>query len=915
MAKKPTLMLIDGLAVFYRAYHAMAHLTTPEGAPIGAVYGFALMLLKAHSEIKPDYAVLAWDKARTAEDQRMKLYPQYKAQRAKMADDFYDQIPYIHELAGAMGMPFYELDGYEADDIIGTIIRRHPELHIIVVSNDRDTFQLLDGHVEIYMQRRGMTETELMDAAGVREKYGIEPRQIVDWKALAGDASDNIPGVGGVGDKTAVSLLQQYGSLDGVYQHIEEIPGKLHERLLNDKDKAYLSQKLATIMCDAPVELDLEQARTGRHNRQELHDLFRRLGFKSILSKLPKEAGAGAAEHPTLFDDGAGSGQVKAKKREHLKTVRYEAITTLERLAELAAELAGQPAFALDTETDGLDVCGGGVNLVGISIAFEEGRAYYVPVGHTQGTQLTCEQAVAALKPALEDPKIGKVGHNLKFDYQILRRYGVKVQPVAFDTMIASFILNPLARARSLDDLAYTEFGIEMIPISELIGSGKAQTTFDKALIEQATTYACEDADIAWRLYRKLEPQVRQRGFERLATETEWPLIPILAEMELAGIGLDVPFLRRLGKELEGQIAQLKERIWEQAGEEFNISSPGQLSVILFEKLGLPKAGIKKGKTGFSTAADQLEKLQNTHPIIALIGQYRELDKLKSTYVDALPELVKGDGRVHTSFNQTIAQTGRLSSTNPNLQNIPVRTEVGRQIRRAFVAPAGRVLVAADYSQIELRVAAALSGDEAMIKTFKEGIDLHQQTAAELFGVKLDQVTKEQRYASKTINFGVLYGMSAHGLSVATGMSREDAAKFINRYFEVRPRLAAYIEETKRFAREHEYTQTLFGRKRPCPEINSNNFILAQAAERMAVNVPIQGTAADIYKLAMIALDGKLEARDKLLLQIHDELIVETDKDRGEMAARLMKETMEGVYDLGVPLAVDTAIGTDWGEL
>lgn len=907
-------MLIDGLAVFYRAYHAIAHLTSPDGQPTGGVYGFAQMLLKAYADIKPDYAVLCWDKARTAEDQRSKLYPAYKAQRAKMADDFYTQIPHVRRLAQAMGLPFLELDGYEADDIIGTLIRRHPELRIIVVSNDRDTFQLLDGHVQIYMQRRGMTETELMDAAGVRQKYGIEPAQIIDWKALAGDSSDNIPGVAGVGDKTAVSLLQQYGSLEGVYEHLDDIPGKLQDRLRNDRDKAFMSQRLATIMCDAPIDISLEDARTGRYDRQALHELFRELGFKSLLAKLPPDLQVSSAEIPSLFDPGAGAA-AGPKERAHIKAAKYRSITDESGLKELARQLEAQPVFAVDTETDGLDACGNGVNLVGISLSFEEGEAYYVPVGHAGGSQLTCEQAVAILKPALESSKIGKTGHNIKFDYEVLRAYGVRLGPIVFDTMIAAFILNPLGRAQSLSDLAYTEFGIEMIPISDLIGSGKNQSTFDKALIEDATVYACEDADIAWRLYQKLAPQIRRQGFERLSGETEWPLIPVLGEMELAGIQLDVKFLENLGRELAGQIHQLKEQIWGQAGEEFNISSPGQLSAILFEKLGLPKAGIKKGKTGFSTAADQLDKLQDAHPIVPLIGQFRELDKLKSTYVDALPALVKKDGRVHTSFNQTIAQTGRLSSTNPNLQNIPVRTEIGRQIRRAFVAPEGRVLVSADYSQIELRVAAALSGDEAMLRTFKEGVDLHQQTAAELYGVPLDKVTKEQRYASKTINFGVLYGMSAHGLSVATGMPRDEAAKFINRYFEVRPKLASYIEDTKKFARQHEYTATLFGRKRPCPEINSNNFVLAGAAERMAVNVPIQGTAADIYKLAMIALADELDASSKLLLQIHDELIVETDAGQAEAVAATMKRVMEKVYDLGVPLAVDTAIGTNWGEL
>jgi len=507
--------------------------------------------------------------------------------------------------------------------------------------------------------------------------------------------------------------------------------------------------------------------------------------------------------------------------------------------------------------------------------------------------------------------------YNLKFDYQILKRYGVRLQRISFDTMIAAFLVNPLARSQSLDDLAFGELGIEMIPISELIGSkGASQVTFDTVLIEKATQYACEDADIAWRLYESLKAQLEEKGLSGLAELMEWPLIEVLAEMELAGIGLDREFLQVFNRRISAKILELEETISELAGERFNISSPAQLGQILYVKLGLGTAGVKKGKTGYSTAARELEKMRGQHPIIEHLFEYRELVKLKTTYVDALPELISAvDNRIHTSFSQTIAQTGRLSSTNPNLMNIPVRTELGREIRRAFIPPKGRVFVAADYSQIELRVAAALARDEGMIETFRRGIDLHQQTAAELYGVPLEAVTKEQRSAAKTINFGVLYGMSAHGLSVATGMSREEATSFIRRYFEVRPKLKQYIEDTKRFARENEYVETLFGRRRPCPEIHSNNFMIASGAERMAVNVPIQGTAADIYKLAMIALAPKFDRHTHLLLQIHDELLSETDSDRAEEVERVMRETMESAYDLGVPLAVDTAVGVNWGEL
>jgi DNA polymerase I len=929
MAKRQKLVLIDGKALFYRAYHAIQHLTNAEGLPTNAVYGFAAMVLKAYADLKPDYVILTWDKAKTAMTQRVALYPEYKAKRVRMPDDFHAQIPYIFKLADALRMPVIELDNYEADDIIGALVQQAPkDIDVIIVTNDRDVFQLLDpavragraGKVEIFMQRRGMTDTEMMDADKVESKYGIKPAQIVDLKALMGDASDNIPGVAGVGEKTAVSLLQKYGSLEGVYQHVDEIPGKLQERLAESKDIAYLSQKLATIMTEAPARLVLDLAKAGHYDRQKIHTLFRELGFKSLLDKLPPDMNA-ADDEPNLFNQSPA-----VRQRAHVDDSKYRCVQTEQDLRELVILLQQQKAFAFDTETDSVDTMT--ANLVGMAFSFSEGEAFYLPVGHTRESriknqesrdenQLPLGQVIEALKPVLEDGSISKVGHNLKFDYQIMRRYGVALTPISFDTMIAAFVLNPLGRSQSLGDLAYRELGLEMIGIEEVIGKrGPQQGTFDLVTVEDATRYAAEDADVSWRLYQKLAPEIEKQGFLRLAGEIEFPIIPVLAEMELAGISLDVEFLRRFNKVISARILELEEEVWAMAGERFNISSPAQLGQILFGKLGLVVAGVRRGKSGgLSTAARELEKMRGMHPIIELIFEHRELVKLKSTYVDSLPKMVGPDGRVHTSFSQTIAQTGRLSSNNPNLQNIPIRTELGREIRKAFVAPEGRCFVSADYSQIELRVAAALSKDQAMIKAFQDGIDVHQQTAAEMYGVELSSVTKEQRYNAKTINFGVLYGMSAHGLAVATGMSREEAAGFIKRYYELRPALAEYIEEIKKQAREKEYTETLFGRRRPCPEINSNNHMMAQAAERYAVNVPIQGTAADIMKLAMVKLAPELGAATKMLLQIHDELIVETDEDQSEAVAKQMKAAMEQVYELGVPIAVDTSSGKTWGDL
>jgi DNA polymerase I len=905
MAKKERLVLVDGSAVFHRGYHAIPPLSNSEGIPTNATFGFTTILLKVLSELKPKYAIVTWDKS--SDTFRKKLFPEYKAHRKKQPDDLYQQMPYTQEVTEALGLPWIELDDYEADDIIGTLGRQAEErgLETIIVTGDLDELQLVDQNTKVYTMRRGFTDTVIYDLDAVKERYGVTPAQFIDLKALKGDASDNIPGVPGVGEKTAKDLIMKYGSLDEVYANSGDLTGKLKERIEENKELAYLSQKLSTIVCDAPVELELDPATVGRYDRQHIHDLFRRMNFKSLLAKLPPEM----TQAPTLFDDAA----LVVKQRDHLENANYKSVTTPRQLEELVKILKPSKAFAFDTETTSID--DNTADLVGISISLKEGEGYYIPVAHKHGEQLSAKVVTDALKEAFENPNIAKVGHNAKYDFKILRRHGIHISPISFDTMIAAFLLNPVGRSQSLDDLAYKEFGIEMIPISELIGTGRAQTTFDHVDIDTATTYAAEDTDITWRLYKLLEPKLKAEKLDRLAAATEWPLIEVLAEMELVGIELDTKFLAKLNTKLAHDITKLDRQIQDQAGEQFNVASPSQLSKILYEKLDLAKLNVKKGKTGYSTAASELEKLRDAHPIIPLISEYRELSKLQNTYVETLPQQVDAKNRVHTTFNMTIAQTGRLNSTNPNLQNIPVRTEVGRQIRTAFVAPKGRVLISADYSQIELRVAAALSKDKGMIDTFKKGVDLHQETAAFLYDVPLDKVTKEQRYSAKTINFGVLYGQTPHGLSVATGMTREDAADFIERYFELRKDLRNYIEGIKEFAHKHLYTETLLGRRRPCTEINSNNFQIRSAAERIAVNVPIQGTAADIMKLAMISLAPKLPEGADLLLQIHDELIVEADASQSDEVQKLLKEVMENAYDLGVPIVAETNSGANWGEL
>ena len=917
MTNRSRVAIFDGHALLHRGFHAIPFLSTKDGTPTNGVYGFTMMLLNAIKELKPEYVVVAWDMP--GKTFRHDLDEKYKATRKETDKDLVPQFDVTKDLLAAFEIPVIGVEGYEADDVIGTLAEQLKKQHeIVIVTGDMDELQLVDEHVSIYTLKRGFSDTVLYDPAAVKDRYGVTPEEFLVTKALKGDSSDNIPGVKGVGEKTAAELVVKYKTLDGIYAHLDELKPALRAKLEAGRDDAYRSLELSRIVRDVPCEFELEAARLHRYDRDKVIELLHKLEFRSLIAKLPQSE---VGQQKNLFDEIYNvDTRDHERLRAHLQTAQYKGVTTKQQLDELVTKLAQHKVFAIDTETTSLEPIA--ADLVGISLSWEEGKAYYVPVGHTDGEQLALAEVIAALKPILEDPEIGKIGHNIKYDYQILKCAGVTMRGICFDTMVAAFLINPLGRAQTLSGLALAELGIEMIEITELIGPrGKNQKTFDQVPIYEAVKYAAEDADIAWRLYQRLSNELQSIGkLEEVAAQLEWPLIPVLGDIELTGVKLDADFFAKFSKDLDKRLTKTIEQIYDLAGEEFNINSTQQLKEVLFNKLKIDGEGLKKVKTGgASTAASELEKLRGKHPIIDLIFDYREVTKLKSTYVDTLPLLVQPKtGRVHTSYQQTIAQTGRLSSNNPNLQNIPVRTPLGREIRKGFVADTGKVFVSADYSQIELRLAAAMADDKQMIEDFQSGIDIHTLTAAQMAGVKPEEVTKDQRYGAKTINFGVLYGMNIHGLSVATGMSYEESKDFIDKYFELRKGVAEYIKKLKKQAHEEGYTETLFGRRRPCPDIKSSSFIVRSAAERQAVNMPLQGTAADMMKLAMIRLAPKLARLDgdaHMILQIHDELIVECDEKLIDEVKQLLRDTMEHVIKLAVPIEVGEVVGKNWGEL
>jgi len=896
MAK--TLYLIDGHSHCYRAFHAIRGMTAPDGKqPTNAVYGFVSMLLSLIKKQKPDLLGVVFDAP--GPTFRHKMYDKYKGTRPPMPDELRTQLPLIMEIVSAYNIPLYLKEGFEADDILGTIAKKGEKagLEVYLVTGDKDTFQLITDAVKVYDTQKD----SIRDRDWLKRQKGIAPEQMIDLLALQGDSTDNVPGVPGVGEKTALKFLKEYGSLEGLYENTDKLKGKQKEKVEGNRDQALLSRKLVTIDTAVDVKVDFTNFTLAGQDTTRLRELFKKLGFKRFLNELGADG------------DSAKAAAAAAERRD----CTYRLVNRKKEFVALTGKLAKQKLLSVDLETT--SVYPVQAELVGMSFSFKEKEAYYVPVkARAEDTCLNVDMVLAALKPIYESEKIAKIGQNIKYDAIVLRRYGVELKNVVFDTMIASYLLNPERRSNSLDALSLEHLGIEKIATKEIIGSGKNTITMDQAPLEKVSDYACEDADAVFRLHALLSKKIKEAKLEKLLTEVELPLIESLMEMELTGVRLDKKLLKAMSKNLEENIALIEQEIFESAGHEFNINSPKQLSAVLFTELGLPIT--RKTKTGASTDSDTLAYLATMHDLPKLIVEYRNLGKLKSTYVDALPALINPKtGRVHASFNQTITATGRLSSSDPNLQNIPIREETGKSIRRAFVPDdKEHLFLSSDYSQIELRLLAHYSKDEGLIEAFNEGKDIHTIVAAEINGIDEDEVTPEQRTGAKAVNFGIIYGLSAYGLSQDIGISVKSAKLFIDSYFEMYPQVKDFIDDTVAFAREHGCVKTILGRVRHLAEIHSSNKNLQKFAERAAVNTVLQGSAADLIKVAMNTICSKKKAQgleSKLLLQIHDELLFEVPKKELAAMETLVRTEMEGALTLAVPLIVATGKGKNWLEL
>jgi DNA polymerase-1 len=924
----PTLYLIDGHALAYRAYFALSvsapsgqRWQTSTGEPTAGIYGFASVLMRILEQEKPDYLAVAFDTGKTFRDE---IFPEYKATRAKMPDDLRPQMERIRQLVDAFNLPRLEMDGFEADDVLGSIARQSAVqgLGVKIITGDRDLLQLVDERIVVNLPGGKLSEAKDYTPADVIAYWGIRPEQVVDFKALVGDKSDNIPGVPGVGEKTAQALLTIYKTLDNIYSHLEDIEPRWRSKLAEGKESAYMSQDLATIRTNLPVKLDLEQARADRFDPATVEALFRELEFRTLLDRLRRlsnttSAGTSAGTQQLSF---FGQGPVVIQTPIPAADIEVHIIETTNLLDDLSTRLKSARMISFDTETTSTNEMQ--AEIVGISLAVREGEGFYVPVGHSAGKNLPLEKVLSALRGPLTDPKIPKIGHNLKYDYIILARCGLRVEPLSFDTMIAEWLIDPASRNLGLKNLAFARLGEEMTHIEDLIGKGKNQGSMADVPIETAASYAAADAEICLRLYPLMKEELERFEGLSLLNQMEMPLVPVLAEMEMTGVLLDLAFFQRMSVELQTRLTEIEKQVFNSVGKKFNINSTQQLSDVLFTRLHLipPDRGRKTLSGHFSTSADVLEEMRGQHDVVDWILEHRELSKLKSTYVDALPQAVDAKtGRVHTSYSQTGAVTGRLASSNPNLQNIPIRTDIGRRVRQGFVAAEGNVLLSVDYSQIELRIVAHMAQDEAMLAAFRSGQDIHATTAAAVFGVPLEAVSKEQRRRAKAINFGLIYGMSAFGLTRTTELTLAEAEDFVATYFKQFPGIKRFLDETRRLATSQGYVETLLGRRRYFPGLKSQlNKNMKSREEREAINAPIQGTAADIMKLAMFRIPGKLmEAgfSGKMLLQVHDEVVIECPYAELVKTARLIAQTMESAYSLNIPLSTDARWGLNWGEL
>jgi DNA polymerase-1 len=920
--------LIDGHALAYRMYYALTGYSsggatrwqTSKGEPTAGIFGFARELLRIYEQEKPDYLAVAFDTGKTFRDE---IFPDYKATRAKMPDDLRAQIERIRQMVDAFNVPRLEMEGFEADDVLGSVARwgAAQGLGVKIITGDRDLLQLVDERTIVYLAGDDQNYITADDVIG---KLHVRPEQVVDYKAIVGDKSDNIPGVPGVGEKTAEALLAKYTTLDNIYAHLDEIEPRWRTKLEAGKESAYMSRDLAAIRTDLPVALDLEQAKPDAFDPAKVEALFRELEFRSLVDKLKKLTGSSTpdgTQQLSLFEEQPMQITAAIPGTGTKSGLSVTVVDTEAELSALAEALQKAPVISFDTETTSTDEMTAG--LVGISLAFKEGEGYYIPLGHNTKTQLPLEGVLSALRIPLTDSRIPKIGHNSKYDYIMLARLGLEPTPLAFDTMIAEWVVDPSSRNLGLKNLAAARLGEAMTHIEDLIGKGKKQRSMAEVAIQDAAVYAVADAEITLRLQPLLEAELKRipRAWD-LFTGIEMPLVSVLAEMEIAGVALDRDFFAAFSIQLDERMKAIEQDVYAAVGKTFNINSTQQLSDVLFVTLRLtpPDQGRKTASGHYSTAAGVLDEMSGQHPVVDMVLEYRELSKLKSTYVDALPVQIHPEtGRVHTSFSQTSAVTGRLSSSNPNLQNIPTRTEIGRRVRRGFVAEAGNVLLSADYSQIELRIVAHMAGDEAMLNTFRAGQDIHATTAAAIYGIPLQQVSKEQRRHAKAINFGLIYGMSAFGLTRTTELTLAESEDFVAAYFRQFPGIKKYLDGIRREAAQKGYVETLLGRRRYFPALKGQlNYNLKNREEREAINSPIQGTAADIMKIAMLKIPPALaqaSLHGRMLLQVHDELVIECPLAELTATARLVQQVMENSYSISIPLSTEARWGLNWDEM